>query len=422
MVRWLCLFAMGCGGAAAEAQPEPAGTATTASLEVLQVVRPDGEIEQVYAHVEVPEGEGPFPVVVYAHGQSLDSAFRCQEGPPSDAVSEHAALVAQGLAARGWLTVAPLYRNRGPDAPLVGELWPRDHRLLDASAVLAAAHLGASHPQGDARVGLLGLSMGSFPVLWAASEEPALAPLQEGLDLRIAISGGMLGDHLGNIGRTVHALDAEEDLARAEAITFAVVGALQFLSFERGHDPIVDSSFVADLLTGRGQSLVQEGLLVAASCEGVVGPPICAIDCFTDTFYEVLGDAPLQAESFLAPEAVDAWRFWETSEAADPGAAHPNPLLAALRAASPAYGLPGARVPRLVAITSVGDHVVQQQLAYGSEPLDRFLAALAATGAEAEHIAIDAEGCGHEDYLLPHRPECGFDALTAALAASLESP
>lgn len=398
-----------------------------AEVVVLDVLRPDGAREAVYALVASPDTVGPHPVLVYARGQSLEAAYRCEHGVPGGDVVAHTDKVVRGLAAEGFVTVAPLYRSHGPDVPTTGGLWPRDHGLLDASAVLAAARHGAAQPGADGRVLLLGASMGSFPVLWAASAHTELAAAQQGLDLRGAVTVGMLGDHLGNVGRTAWQLDEGEELARAEAITAAVAGAAQALSFDRGQDPLRGSAFAADVLTDAGQGLLEAGFLggadpAVAGCEGLVGAPICAIDCITPTFYDALGAEPFAPEAFLTPQALGALHHWADTEGADPGPEPADPLLAALRARSPAYGLPGAVVARFTVVTSAGDHVVQQQLAYGDAPVQRLVDALAATGADAAHVAVDAPDCGHEDYLLPHRPECGFLAVRSALDASLESP
>jgi hypothetical protein len=419
--------ALGCSSGPSPVDDAPPSTAVAPApdpLVALEVVRPDGGIEQVYAVVEVPDHVADAPVLVFAHGQSREASFRCAEGPPDDAVVEHARLVAKGFAEEGWLVVAPLFRNRGPDVPLTGALHPRDHHLLDAAALLAAAHHGVAQPEGRDEVALLGLSMGSFPALWAATDHPDLAGLHDGLDLRIAISGAMLGDHLGNVGRTHGTLSADEELARAEAITLAVTGAVQFTSFERGHDPVVTVDFADDLLTERGLAFADAALLTGADpslpgCEGVHGAPICATECVTSTFYEALGDAEVQPEAFLQPAALDALSHWDSTAGADPGPASDDPLLASLRAASPAYGLPPAVAERLAVVVSKGDHVVQQQLAYGDAPVERFRAALQATGAAVDWVDIEADGCGHEDYLLPHRPECGFDAVRGLLTDSL---
>jgi len=428
--RWLvCVGLVACRGAADEVPGDASAvdTASDPAVEqiVLDVARPDGAVEQIYAHVAVPTDDGPHPVVVYAHGQGLQATFNCALGPPDDAVSDHAARVAEGLAREGWLVVAPLFRNRGDTAPAIGALRPRDHHLLDASAVLAAARHGADHPAGSPVVGMVGMSMGSFAVTWAGADAPQLQSAAEGLDLRVAVVGGMVGDHLANLGRLGRNLDAEEELARAEAITQAGAGVLAQLSFPRGVDPIDGVDFVDDMLTSRGEELMERGLLSAAdgataACAPLEGPPICATDCFVELFYEVLDDAQLAPESFLADPALEALAHWDATAGADPGPDVSNELLATLRAKSPAYALPPARVDRFVTVIADGDTVVQELLALGDEPRQRWLSALGASGAELRSHQITEEGCGHDDYLLPGSGVCGYDVVADELHDALE--
>lgn len=419
------LLLMGCrSGEAPATASATTGGAVTERI-VLDVLRPDGELEQVYAIVGLPHDPGPHPVVVYAHGQGLPAAFNCAEGPPDDSVSDHAELVTLGLANEGWLTVTPLFRNRGDTAPLLGATRPRDHYLLDASAVLAAAQHGVAHPAGGGPVGLVGLSMGSFAVTWAGSSEPALDAAAAGLDLRVVVAGAMLGDHIGNLGRVHAALSHPEELGRAEAITQAVVGAVNAMAFPRGVDPITSAAHVDDLLTPRGTELAERGLLEAADpawapCEGLEGAPICSIDCFVELFYDVLGDEPLDPASFLEPVTLEALDHWALTDGADPGPSPTNPVLAALRSMSPAYGLPGARTARWASLLADNDRVVTELLAVGELPRERWLEALEATGAEVADLRVTESGCGHDDYLLPSYGECGFDLVRAELRAALE--
>ena len=417
---------MGCspvlpvGGDVVEPAPQ-----VRSELARLAVERPDGAVELIYAHVGVPAEPGPHPVVVFAHGQSVDAAFNCGSGPPSDRSSVHAQWVTQVLAEEGWLVVAPLFRNRGDTAPLVGALRPRDHHLLDASAVLAAARHGQAHPRGGGPVGLVGISMGTFPVLWAATAHPDLDPIAEGLDLRVAVAAGMLGDQLGTLGRTAQAFVAEEELAVAEGITQAVAGTVTTMSFPRGVDPVTDLGFVDDVLTPRGRELARRGLLEpadprSAACWELTAAPICSTECFVDVFFQVLDDEPVAPQTFLQGAALDALAHWSETGGADPGADSANPVLAALREASPAYGLPVARVQTLVTMLGAGDEVVTEQLLVGEHPRERYLDALRATGAELVDLRLADPACEHDDYLDLEQPDCGYDALRDQLHRALE--
>ena len=77
-------------------------------------------------------------------------------------------------------------------------------------------------------------------------------------------------------------------------------------------------------------------------------------------------------------------------------------------------------VPRFAVLSAAGDHVINQQLVYGDTPRTRLLDALAATGAAVDELRVEADGCGHDDYLLPGRPECGYAVLRDTLRAALE--
>src|ERR1043166_7369720 len=77
----------------------------------IDVAHPDGTTDHVYLAVGQPIGPGPFPVVVFAHGQSIGDFANCAPSglPPVGAVAD----LVIDLAERGYLAVAVMYRNVG---------------------------------------------------------------------------------------------------------------------------------------------------------------------------------------------------------------------------------------------------------------------------------------------------------------------
>lgn len=128
----------------------------------------------------VPEGDGPWPGIVFWHGHSFDgrdaSAGLTESG---DTEQHHAG--ARELARRGYVVLAPTVRTFEPGAE------PTDHYYLQALATMrGASALGiyvtdalraldvlTSLPEVDAdRIGVTGLSLGGYLTLLSAALDP----------------------------------------------------------------------------------------------------------------------------------------------------------------------------------------------------------------------------------------------------------
>lgn len=134
----------------------------------------------------VPDGEGPFPAVLYAHlhgGQyalgrrELTEGWRCLQGPYArDLLAAGYAVLCidmpgfgarQGEGNEGALAKAALWQGRTLMGRMLGEL-------------LAGFDWLAAHPKVDAaRIATLGLSMGGTHAYWLAALEPRVAAVAQ---------------------------------------------------------------------------------------------------------------------------------------------------------------------------------------------------------------------------------------------------
>ena len=402
---------------------------------VLEVPTLSGGTEPVWMYIATPAGPGPYPVVVYGHGQGTDDIVNCtpDRAPDNgDAVTgEH---IADALADQGYLAISIFYRNQGAMVPAIGELRGRDHYILDARAFLAAAHFAHDELDGDSRVSLIGVSMGSFPATWAVAPLPELADLQDGLDIVTTIPTAMLGNQIGNTGRNKGLL-ASSDLSQRRASIalagLASVGPRTALAL----DPSLTAEDLRGAagagLTDAGSELVQRVFLDAPDasldgCTNIAVPAACSPTCITSTF-DAVGAAhsltDVDPEDWLTQDTLDAIGYWNPPTAIDPGPDTTNAMLAAQRALSPAYVLAGSlKTKRLLPLASVGDHVVVDQLAGSSAPGDLYLDRLRGTGVTMPDPIpiVEDSSCDHGDYLDASRPQCGWaivlHELTTAFA------
>jgi hypothetical protein len=370
---------------------------------VLTVAQPGGITDEVPIYIATPSGSGPFPVVIYGHGQGAGNLVHCRTDDADFLASKR---VADALAREGYLAIAVFYRNRGNAA---AQLHARDHYILDARAFLAAAQLARTELGGGSQVALIGVSMGSFPATWAAASLAALADLQAGLDIVTVIPTAMLGNHLGNTGRSQQLLVDLDPNVRRTAIAFAAFLAATAPAAAEVRTQITDTQ----LLTAAGNRLVKQTFLEPAC--GTQLPAACSPACMAQTF-DAIAPTRVDAADFLTPEALEAIAFWDPPIRLDPGAATTNRLLAAQRALSPAYVLAGPlKTPRMLPLVSTGDHVVINQ---GQAAADFYLAKLRATGvAIPDPVPVVRDpSCGHGDYFDPTRPQCGWSLVIAELA------
>lgn len=139
-------------------------------------------------HLRLPEGEGPFPLVVLIHGGCWSAGY--------DDVTGMGPL-AEALTARGVATWNLAYRRLG-DA---GGGWPGTFEDIGAGIDHVRA-LAGTHPLDLTRVVVAGHSAGAHLALWGASR-PALADARFGADpfrpmAVVAIDGpGTLASFIG---------------------------------------------------------------------------------------------------------------------------------------------------------------------------------------------------------------------------------
>ena len=402
---------------------------------VLEVPTLSGGTEPVWMYIATPAGPGPHPVVVYGHGQGTDDIVNCTPDrvpDNGDAVTgEH---IADAFADHGYLAISIFYRNQGAMIPAIGELRGRDHYILDARAFLAAAHFAHDELDGDSRVALIGVSMGSFPATWAVAPVPELADLQQGLDIVTTIPTAMLGNHIGNTGRNKDLLTTSDLSQRRAGIALAALA-----SVEPRTALALDPSLTADDLSGAaggglreaGAELVRRVFLDAPDpsldgCTDVAVPAACSATCVGSTFDAVAAAhslAEVDAADWLTQDTIDAIDYWDPPTAIDPGPDTTNAMLAAQRALSPAYVLAGPlETKRLLPLASVGDHVVVDQLAGSSAPGDLYLDRLRATGVTMPDPVptVKDSSCDHGDYLDASRPQCGWSIVLDELATAFD--
>jgi len=414
------------------------GSAPGGPPEVIDVPTLDGGTEPVWVYAAKPEGPGPHPVVIYGHGQGTGNFVNCTpDSAPADHDAQVGRRIANDLAARGYAAISVYYRNRGEGAPALGELRGRDHYILDARTFLAAAHVAHEQLDGDTRAALIGVSMGSFPATWATAPLPELADLQSGLELVTSIPTAMLGNHLGNTGRNQYLLTTSDAATRKGTVLMLAalaIGTNQTLAH--------DGSLTADDLaisartrgvTAAGVELLRRSLLDPpdASLPGCAAhtsaPAQCTPDCFAQTFDSIATARGLSKDVILTDwvtqETLDAVEYWNPPMAVDPGVAASNPLLAGMRALSPAYALEGPlRTHRMLPLVSTGDRVVVDQLGDSNAPADLYLSRLRGTGVTiADPVpVVQNSSCGHDDYLDPSKPNCGWSIVMDELTSAFE--
>lgn len=416
---------VGCGhGSRGDDDPGP-------PPQVLHVPMQDGTTEPVWIYAAVPDGPGPHPIVVHGHGQGTGNVANCTpDGAPDDGDAATSRQIADDLAARGYLTIAVLYRNRGAGAPAIGELRGRDHYILDARAFLAAARFARDQLGGQARAALIGTSMGSFPATWATAPLPELGDLQDGLELVTSIPAAMLGNHIGNTGRSAYLMTTSDLEARRAAIAFAAFASVSSRLAIAGDRSLTVEDLdatVAAGLTPAGVELFRRTFLDApdpelAGCAIGAVPVVCSPPCYAATFAQIAaarGLSDITPSDWLRVETIDAIDFWDPPAAVDPGPTTANAMLAAQRELSPAYALEGPlHTRRLFPLTSIGDAVVIDQLAGSNEPADLYIERLRATGVTIPDPipVVRDSSCGHGDYLDPSRPGCGWSYVLDELA------
>jgi hypothetical protein len=394
-------------------------------LHEVDVAQPDGTTDHVYLAVAQPIGPGPFPVVVFAHGLSISDFANCAptDIPPIGGVAD----LVVDLAEHGYLGIAVMYRNVGDRAPGIGKLALRDLHLRDARAILEGARWARANT-GPSPVALWGTSYGAFPTLWAVGD-PSLD--RNGLDLRTAIVSGQTGNAIATLASVGTQLASSDDIEIKGAVFFTSVFALQVhasaldLPVVGEGDTFPGSSFgdaLSGSLTVDGAELARQLAFEPANeqlpptCQFFNDvPPICDPQCLNDV---ALSSPSVAPADLLRPPLVDALTFWQPPARVDPGAASANPVLAQLRAVSPAYALAGPlAVGRVLILASQSDVVID------GDALDQLRSRLTASGATVVPGPMidrdDSGACAHEDYIDTTRLACGYGAVLDELATSI---
>ncbi|MCT4683789.1 MAG: dienelactone hydrolase family protein [Roseicyclus sp.] len=197
-----------------------------------------------------PEGDGPFPAVLYchAHGNRYDrGAEELILGRPALVSPYGPALAERGIASL-CIDLAPFggRQAEGPEAALAKALHWQGHTLMGQMLAELSAAFGwlAARPEIDARrIATLGLSMGGTHAYWLAALEPrvaACAHLCVLADLAPLIATG--AHDLHGPYMTVPGLLAEGDMGDVAALVaprpqLVCLGAADPLTPETARDP-----------------------------------------------------------------------------------------------------------------------------------------------------------------------------------------
>lgn len=357
------------------------------------------------------------PVVIYGHGQGLQTIANCSpDGKPTSTVVAPALDFADALAQQGYLAIAVFYRNVGDGAPRSGAARLRDGYLLDARAFLAAARWGRDrHGAGSDRVALIGASFGTNAALWAVANHPGVKDLQAGLQIATIVFGGHTAN--GLVSRSFPTLTSDPSTqVRAAAFLVGAIGVAQATASGDGAEALTAEGLAGATgryLTARGKTLVSQVLVSAPdpsnpSCSSYDRVPMCKSACLSETFEAIVAPEtdPGQLTDWLTQEAAEATLYDPVG--GDPGPEPANPVLKLFRQQSPTLAANGpVAVRRALLLLSENDDVVIDQTPQGPAALKAKLDALSVPWT-APRIDSDAVGnCEHEDYFEPDR-NCGF--------------
>jgi hypothetical protein len=428
------------GGDATSPLPTPPGTLANGSYKI-HVPMPDGTSDDVWLYATSPDGAGPLPVVVYAHGKGVGADLvNCQPngGIGDEILGPDSVTRTNSLASLGYLAVAIAYRNTGDGAPGIGTIKLRDEEVRDTRALLAAAQWARrEHRRGSPRAAFIGSSMGTWPAFWGVTARKDLADLQADLDLRTTILVAETANHprnhadAGSYGK----LSSAVPLERAGAIGGAVFNVLHSSMLATGQATVTQNDLSSGAyfdiassgLTARGLDLARGVFLAHANpslgaCNGpgqTFQPPICSTDCALMTLQSLVpggGQDPGPATDWLTQAALDAQGYWSLTPV-DPGPTPANVFLRADRNGSPALAATGPlKVSRALSLLAINDGH------YDAAAQALLIAKLTALGAKVPsppRIDVDGQGvkCTHDGYLDATRA-CGFALIRDELAAA----
>ncbi len=137
----------------------------------------------ITALLAVPKGPGPFPAVILNHGYYLPSVYRPGDGTDREM---------DWLSGRGFLTLAPDYRNHAGSTKTEGDLLDRLEYPVDV--LNAAASLRADARVRPDRIGIWGHSMGGEVTQRSVTVRPEWFR-------SVVLYGSMHGDEGQNIER-----------------------------------------------------------------------------------------------------------------------------------------------------------------------------------------------------------------------------
>ena len=400
----------------------------------IPVAQSDGSSDTMTIYAVSPNaavhGPGPYPVVVYAHGQNYLGVANCK--PDGQATNSTDAARVQPLADAGYLSLAVQYRNRGAGAPGTGAIRFRDHWIFDARGMLAAAQWARSeHGSGSSDVAFIGTSMGTWPAMWASSTDPALDDLKTGLSQHTVILAAEAANHFSNArGHYDDALAAASPVGNFIAVITAgsyfadIISASMDMAEVSAADlaagqPLGDALrlYMTESAMDLMSAMYFEPVPVGADCGASYGdkPPACSDSCVLASYAASYGDVNLfgALTDYLLPPAVAAVSYWDPAGGfTDPGAGVSDTLMVAMRAGSPTYSAPGLDAPRALSLFNQAD------AHYEPDARQLMVDKLSALGASPVVTPTNtAPECTHQTYM-DGALNCGMVEIIAELDAA----
>jgi len=414
----------------------------------------DGAVYQFIDNVWIdvhsdPEGEDRrLPIVVIGPGAGRSDWGNCY--PDRSPIFSGDTT---NLARLGYVAIYVGYRIHGAGAPRVGTLKLRDHWILDARSLLAAAQWGRTcHQKGGQQVAFVGFSMGTWPAYWAVSENKDLTGLQTCLDIRTVVLAGEFANYFSR-SRTqpLNLENWNDNWSLGEKLTKITRNGYRVLeAFSAPALSQLPQIQYKDLTSGDlGRNLrtvleppaieLMKATLFEEADKHLDGcyelhnkPPVCGERCFHSTLQKFavgLEDPTEPGKECSKPEEKCFWVKPEYNQAAkDWGAVCPtkdergNLLVDAWYKESPTCSATGPlKIERALALASHNDKF------YNPCALNQLARSLQNRGIPKDNLECpqisEDHGfrCGHFDYFKPDLPGCGWEYVTKALMAAFQS-